>query len=383
MTGLHTINRTGWMLLCGAAILTAAAFLACGGPTPIPGSSSLIGTGVQSGTGTGIDLKTNGSTSTNVGTGSTTPPTDVDGGNCGITTNSLTQEPADLLLVLDRSGSMSDDIASNNNCGGRGGGGDAGACTARWPTMTAALNQVLAASPAGVEWGLKFFTSPGGGTCTVNPGADVAVGPNTAAQIQAAMASTTPANETPTTAAIQAAVAYYGTVTDGRSHYILLATDGQPNCDPGTSSQVTTTSVTDTANAIAAAATAGIKTYVIGIGPSAGNLTSFAVAGETTNYFPATSPAQLTTALSTIAGDVASCVFSLGKAPPVPNNVVVEFNGDKNSRAPYDPTQTNGWNYTSSADTSIQLYGSWCTNVTNGTYTSAEVLMGCPGSIIP
>jgi len=383
MTALGMISRTTWVLVCGAAVLTSAAFLACGGPTPIPGSSSILGAGARGGTGTSINLTTNGA-NTNVSTGNTTTPTDVDGGNCGITTNSLSQEPADLLLVLDRSGSMSEDIASNNNCGG-GGGGGAGACTARWPTMTAALNQVLAASPAGVEWGLKFFTSPGGGTCTVNPGAEVAVGPNTAAQIQAAMASTTPANETPTTAAIQAAVAYYGTVNDGRSHYILLATDGQPNCDPGTSSQVTTTSVTDTANAIAVAATAGIKTYVIGIGPSAGNLTSFAVAGGTTNYFPATSPAQLTTALSTIAGDVASCVFSLGKAPPVPNNVVVEFNGDKNSRAPYDPTQTNGWNYTSPSDTSIQFYGSWCTNITNGSYKSAEVLMGCPGDsgIIP
>jgi hypothetical protein len=374
MTGLRMISRTTWVLLCGAAALTAVAFLACGGPTPIPGSSAIISTSGRRGTDTSISLKTNGNTSTSTSTGDNAPPTDQDGGNCGITSNNLTQQPADLLLVLDRSGSMNDDIASDSSCTGANPPAN---CTTRWSTMTTALNQVLTTSPTGVEWGLKFFTSPGGGTCTVNAGADVAVGANNAAQIQAAIAGVSPGNQTPTTAAINAAVAYYGTVTDGRSHFILLATDGQPNCDPGTSSQVTTTSVGDTAAAITTAFNAGIKTYVIGIGPSAGNLTQFALNGGTTDFFPATSPDQLTAALSNIAVAVASCVFNLGKAPPDPSNVVVQFNGDKTLRAPFDPTQTNGWNYTSPADTSIQLYGSWCTNVTNGTYKSAEVLMGC------
>jgi hypothetical protein len=206
----------------------------------------------------------------------------------------------DLLLVLDRSGSMSDDIASDATCGSRAG------CQARWPTISASLNQVLAASPTSVQWGLKFFTSPGGSTCTVNTGVEVGVGPNTAAQIQAAITGTSPGNQTPTMAAIKAAVAYFSTVNDGLPHYILLATDGQPNCDPGTSSDVTDASVMDTAGVIGTAfQTDGIKTYVIGIGPSAGNLTSFAQAGGTGNYFPATSPAQLTAALNTIVGEVA------------------------------------------------------------------------------
>jgi hypothetical protein len=61
--------------------------------------------------------------------------------------------------------------------------------------------------------------------------------------------------------------------------------------------------------------------------------------------------------------------------------VAIQFNGDKNLRAPRDTTHTNGWDYTSTKDTVIQLYGSWCDNVANGTYTSAVVLMGCPGQI--
>jgi hypothetical protein len=197
---------------------------------------------------------------------------------------------------------MNDDIASDSSCTGANPPAN---CTTRWSTMTTALNQVFTTSPANVHWGLKFFTSPGGGICTVNPGVDVAVGANTAPQIKTAIAGTSPANQTPTTAAINAAVAFFATVNDGLPHYILLATDGEPDCDPGTSSQVTATSVADAVKAIAIGAAAGIKTYVVGIGPSVGNLTSFAQAGGTGDYFPATSPAQLAAALNTIVGDVA------------------------------------------------------------------------------
>jgi hypothetical protein len=69
--------------------------------------------------------------------------------------------------------------------------------------------------------------------------------------------------------------------------------------------------------------------------------------------------------------------FNLGKAPPDPNNVAVQFNHDSSLRAPRDTTQTDGWDYTNSASLAIQLFGSWCDNMANGTYTSAEVLMGC------
>jgi hypothetical protein len=135
--------------------------------------------------------------------------------------------------------------------------------------------------------------------------------------------------------------------------------------------------VAGTVTAITAAAAAGFKVYVIGVGPETGNLDSFAAAGGTVKYYPALSPQDLNTALAAIVGAVASCTFSLGKAPPVPTNVAIQFNGDDTLRAPQDTTQTNGWDYTSGLYTGIQLYGSWCDNVKNGTYTSVQILMGC------
>jgi len=350
------------------ALCAAALSVQCGSSPPSVGGSpsSGKGGGAISITGAGGNSGTPGG-----GGGSVSGPPANPDANCGTQTSNMSQQPADLLLVLDRSGSMADDIASNNSCTGRGAPAN---CTARWPTITTALSQVLASSPAGVQWGLKFFTSPNGGTCGVNAGADVAVGPNTAAQIQAAIAGTTPGSQTPTTAAIKAAAAYLQTVNDGLPHYILLATDGQPNCDPGNSTATTATVVANTVAAITAAAGAGTKTFVIGIGPSAGNLDNFATAGGTGNYYPATSPDALTTALSSIAGQVASCVFKMSAAPQDPTNIGVYL--DKTTKVPQDGT--NG--YTLGSDNvTVTFNGTYCAGITAGTYKLVQVYFGCAG----
>ena len=54
-------------------------------------------------------------------------------------------------------------------------------------------------------------------------------------------------------------------VKDQNTKYILLATDGEPNCASGGSS---TPNVPATVDAIAAAKAAGFPVYVIGVGPS-------------------------------------------------------------------------------------------------------------------
>jgi hypothetical protein len=387
------------MTSIAASLLTAALWIRC---SPAPAVGELPTSNGGAGGGTTSALSPNGGggdSGTSGGAGGvsviiTLPPVGGAGGaassstveivpasadvNCGIQTQDPTPQPVDLLLVLDRSGSMSNDIATDSACSGGGRGRDAGPCTTKWSTMTTSLDQVLAASPAGVQWGLKFFTSPKGQTCTVNAGADVPVGAGTAAQIQAQIAGNSPANSTPTTAAINAAVAYFGTVNDGLAHYILLATDGQPNCDPGTSGTVSATSVANTVAAIAAAAAAGIKTYVIGIGPSTGNLDNFAAAGGTGTYFPATSPDALTAALSSIVVAVASCSFTMPSAPPDPSNLGVYL--DKSTKVPLDPSD----GYSLSPDNlTVTFNGSYCDGLKNGTYQVVQVFFGCPGEPPP
>jgi hypothetical protein len=179
---------------------------------------------------------------------------------------------------------------------------------------------------------------------------------------------------------MNAAISYFNTVNDGLAHYMLLATDGQPNCDPGTSGNVTTKSVDDTVAAITTAAAPGsdIETYVIGIGPSIGNLDNFATAGGTGTYFPATSPGDLTSALSAIAGAVASCVFTMDAAPPDPSNLGVYL--DKGTKVP--PDTLNG--YSLGADgVTVTFSGTFCDGIKNGTYHVMQVFFGCPGGPSP
>ena len=380
MTRLRLLSRTSWLWLDGAAVLIAAAFLACGGPVPIAGSSSLTGAGGRSGSNTntklGLDTKSN--TNTHTGTDTGIAVSTADGGNCGITTAPLDKQPADLLLVLDKTGSLTRAMDSANEC-------PAGSttCQQRWTTLVSGLNAVLSDpnTATDVNWGLETFNSDG--KCGVDP-PEVDIAPGSAAKVQAYIAGLKTGGNTPTRLAINTAVTYLKGLTDPNPKYILLATDGEPNCLNGTSGGGggQTTDIAGTQDAIGQAFAAGFKVYVLGVGTETVNLNQLADAGGTSGYYSATSPEALTAALANIVGSVVSCTFGLGTPPPVPSNVAVQFNNDPSIRAPHDTSHTNGWDYTTTANTSIQLYGSWCDDVTNGKYTSAQILKGCPGGAI-
>ena len=143
--------------------------------------------------------------------------------------------------------------------------------------------------------------------------------------------------------------------------------------------RVTNTSVQDAANAIAAALNrpASRPTWWAS-DRRAGNLDNFAQAGGTGNYFPATSPDQLTAALSSIIVAVASCTFTMAAAPPDPSNLGVYL--DKNTKVPLDAS--NG--YSLGADgVTVTFNGSYCDGLKNGTYQVVQVFFGCPGAPPP
>jgi hypothetical protein len=354
-------------------------------------SPDTLGTGGSGGGNSGttglVNIKFDASTSGNGGSGASREDGSVSlSGDaiCGVQTSNMDHQPADLLLVLDRSGSMNWAIDSEQDCGSGGGN-----CVSRWRDVTTAMSSVLGSGLAGVRWGLKLFGSlsgPSGGDsnwgCVVDNNIDVQVGDNTSAQLQSKIAATSPGSATPTRAAIEVATAYLKGLSDGYPRYILLATDGQPNCPQGSTADTYNTSdLNPTVQAIAAAAAASIKTYVVGISTTPGNLTDMAKAGGTDNYYSATSPADLTNALKTIAGQVANCTFTMSGAPPDPNNVGVYL--DKNL---VPNASTDGWTYGSG--NSVVFNGKYCDGIKNGTYTSVEVRFGCPGesgppSIIP
>jgi len=317
---------------------------------------------------------------------------------CGQSNHGAMKTPGDLLLIQDKSGSMANDF-SDMACGGR----NQPACTGptKWPTMTAALNQVIMNTETSINWGLKFYAN--NNTCGVNPGASVAPGPMNAAAIARAIMNQTPGGNTPTRFAVESGAAYIATLTDANPKYILLATDGEPNCctaaggvtcpPPPAGGNVNAT--TDDAATIAAVAAAynggmGIPVFVVGIGNLAsavGTLNSMAMAGGRPQaadamgrvYFPADDPAQLQTALETISGQVLSCNFALDSVPPDPSNIYVK--DQNNNQIPKDAT--NGWSY-GAGMMSIIIRGSYCDQIMAGTITSVATIYGCPGvPIIP
>ena len=284
--------------------------------------------------------------------------------NCGVMNFMLAKGGTpDLLIVQDRSASMAQDAS-----GGAG-------TPSKWSAITQAIEQVVS-SVTNVDWGLMFFGPDGFLGCTVSSTPQVACGPNTAMAITSAIGATSPTTSTPTAEALNAAVAYYQGNNDGRDHYILLSTDGLPQCG-------LTDEVTSAETAVADAAKAGIKTIVVGIGTDAmadATLTTMANNGGLPNTTPGEKPyyevattADLVKVLQTVTGQIVSCSYPLSMAPPNPDFVEIDGNGMK---IPRDPTHTNGWDFGPN-DLSIEFYGPACADLQQGVTTSVSAVFGC------
>ncbi|HEX7505441.1 MAG TPA: vWA domain-containing protein [Polyangia bacterium] len=396
-TSLGQVNVAG--LACACIVLLA---LGCSSPPPpvggSPGAGGASGGG-QGGNSTSTGPAAGGSGGTGMG-GSTlvinmdapaawwgpadaapvpdTPASPTVDSNCGNISSRTTRQPVDVLLVLDRSGSMDYSITQDCYCATPTGTmygslcADTTNCTTRWNTVKPAVRTTLSSSSY-VNWGLKFFPSAGANTsCTVNSTIEVPITETSASDVQSQVDNAKYEYSTPTAAALGAATAYFKTLNDGNQKFILLATDGEPNCG-GNPANVNNDDLAGATKAAAAAFTAGFKVYVIGIGPNLDNLTQLAQNGGTTDFYQVSSPKDLGDALSSISKLVGSCNFTSKDAPPDENNVGVYVNG---SRVDKDPN--NGWTFGSSTR-EIVLTGDYCAQMSSGNQADVQILFGCPG----
>ena len=333
--------------------------------TPL-GSAGSFSFGGSTGTGTG-------------GSGTSSPDA-----NCGDINQGATRLPPDILIVQDKSGSMGDsaDGSCTSNCGTK----------AKWSQVTAALNQVVGMTDQTVNWGLKFFSD--NGHCGANGAPIVPVANGNAAAVASAIGMTKPGGNTPTRDAVSTGAAYLMGLTDTNKKYLLLATDGLPNCPAGCSLTNPSSACTNTPNtaenqaatdAVAAAAAAGIPTFVIGVGMTGADATLNAMAvaggmprsGGSTQFYSVTDTASLVNALNAILGRVASCKFDIGNAPNSMTNVnFIDVFGD-GTRIPQDTSHANGWDYTNTAHTAIEIYGPKCDAITAGTIMKVTVTFRC------
>jgi hypothetical protein len=320
-----------------------------------------------------------------------------------------------LLLVIDKSGSMTD----------RPEGFD----TDKWSAMKEALETVLGDVNDRVHVGLALYPYSFGepipevgctdNCCEVPTGAlsvlvHVAPSVESGPAILAELEATSPGGGTPTAKALAGAYEYFttgaGASLEG-DRYVLLATDGGPNCNaelecdadactPNLDGQCPEGNCCEDAGlycvdesgvseSIQALAEAGIPTFVVGIPGTddyADYLDAFAVAGGVPNtdgsrdYFAVSASAGvrgLVDVFTDITTDlVTSCEIPLETSPQVLDEVnvaidceVVKKEGEDGAGWDYDTTPNPGY---------VVLKGKTCEDLQASGASRIDVVFGCP-----
>jgi hypothetical protein len=369
------------VLACAALALLASCAGKDGGGLQASGAGG--GGGSDAGGSAGSEGGAGGSAGAEGGAGgaggSQMPSTD-GGSECGARHLELTRRTADILLLLDRSASMQDDAAGNTPA--------PPADPSKWSQVVPAVMTSVMQTQALVSWGLKTFPEDGAECAseTVTNKIDVPVAAVNASAVNAAVVATTPVgNGTPTAGAINVAVAYLQSLSDGNPKYLLLATDGEPTCTAAGSSNVATAG-SDAITAVTSAAASGIHTFVLGVATTRVSdtavLNSLAVAGGeaqpstnplATKFYLASDQTDLANAIKAITALTVTCSFALSPPLAAPDLVTVNVAG---TSAPRDPNHVEGWDYSDATDTTIEVYGTWCDMITSGSNT-IEIVFGC------
>ncbi len=359
------------------SIMMTCFVAACAGPKPMPSLATGEGGTPAAAGGSGGALAATGGAA-GMGSGG------VGQANCGLFQFQPSAKNADIMMVLDRSGSMKD-VPS---------GAPSGSTTTKWQIVVPAMEQIVTATDGTISWGLKSFPeaasdsmSDCAGSLTSTP--DVAMAARNGDAMNAAIQATTPdGNGTPTGDAIKVAADYLKTVADPNPKYLLLATDGEPTC-------VGTSHDSDNAGpyavqAVGDALAAGFPTFVVGIATTKKNdntrLDQLAMAGgASAHYFLADDATTLQAALQAITGQISSCLFPLATPPPVPNdpNKTGVYLGSSMAKIPYDAGKAKGWAYTDSTDAAIEIYGGWCSMIQTAGAGAVQIIFGCPMIDVP
>jgi hypothetical protein len=279
-----------------------------------------------------------------------------DAGVCGGMEFALTRIPPNVMLVIDRSGSM----------GGSIGGGSA---TTKWDDLKNAVSSLVTNYDSEMRLGAAIFSSDGNCGAT---NIDVPLAAAAGSTVLGKLNASGPNGNTPTAAALDTVISK-GMVNDpGRANYVVLATDGEPNCtDVDVTKRITTLY----------SQTPSVKTFVIGMGDGTASdptlLNSWADAGHTartgaTHYYQTSSPADLKAAFDAIVGGIVSCDFKMMQTAPDPSLIRVTENGTVLS-----PSPTNGYSFDTSTNT-VTLTGAACTMLKTTPSTKVGVLYGCP-----
>lgn len=402
MLGTAALRRKGgaW---CAGGVLFVAACQEVDHPPPPPNAPPASG---DSGRDGGVVLPP--------GNPDAGPPPPSGSTPCGGQRLEAVVDRPNLYFVLDRSGSMSDRIGPSG--------------PTKYTAARRAIGEVLAALGRRVRYGAMVFPASfdgegcEGGTeifpLTIGDPAVEDSGPNgpVLQSFLRQLASRPTGGATPTAAALRGA--HDKLVTEPGRSYVVLATDGAPNCNPELRSCSSARCIPDIERLVAseeplqtcgvdlsccssdfvdvapagwcmddeasiAAVTAlreaNIPTYVVGMPGSeiyAGVLEALAAAGGTARagspaYYAVSDEAELTAALFEIGtGLPIGCEVTLDAAPEDRELVNVYFDREI---VPRDPE--NGWDW--GGESTVALRGGACASLRGGEVAEVELVYGC------
>jgi hypothetical protein len=328
-------------------------------------------------------------------------------GGCATQNSPTMRAPVNMLLMVDRSGSMT----------GCADGSQRDGCESKWSVTQQGLERMLMGLEDQARVGLLFF--PASSNASNADGYRMPVIGlnqtlrNSRMSLIAAIRAARPNGNTPMACAMPQAVTYMQNITDMGSRNIMLITDGSPTdecsgmpcANPFDFACLMNASLASQSTILASVARGArsmpqIRTFALGTPDAAPSfMSSVALNGGTArmagceptscHYTLGTADFErdLNMALDSVRDRAATCEFILQVDPMTadPNLINVYYtpmSGGAGRYIPRDTTHMNGWDY-APGGRSIIFYGMLCDEVRAGNAgSSVQIVYGCP-TIIP
>lgn len=324
----------------------------------------------------------------------------MDAGMCVPSPLALIRRGAEILFVVDRSNSMKDTLDGRDPLPGE---------LPRWDLLAQTLEEVLSDADPLLEIGAEFYprVSVNAATpeeaCSVDTGIDLAPGRGRTDDLLRFFTDTQPSGGTPTALALEEARAFFERRPDAdKPRFVVLATDGGPNCNPetgvphdvcictGAPAMCSVDPLFGPYNCLDDVRTLhvirtlfealDVPVYVIGMDDPtrpdlAAVLDRMAIVGGRPRedpgerrFYSIRRPDDLRGALTTITESISRCVFNI--TPPSHAELVeVQVAG---MPIPRDVSRGEGWDFTTASRNEITLFGDACEQVTLGADVGAE-----------
>jgi hypothetical protein len=292
---------------------------------------------------------------------------------CGSSEFSITELPPNVMILLDRSGSMD---------------GDAGDDT-RWNVAKKAIETLTSTFDDRIRFGLATYSSCVSGGCSAGA-VIVPIAEHNGQAIVDFLATTvdersgdgqtlngddklkylcdTGDPETSTGKSLAALVGEKSLLDKTRDNAIVLLTDGAESeecaddCDGPCGAEKLL------------AQSPSVKTFVIGLGVNTDDIDAIAAAGDTKRAIGAGDEHELSAAFEQVARAVASCDYAVDDQAQDGSDLYVFFNNDPKPLARSD---ADGWSFDAKSHR-LRFHGDACDQIEAGSIHDIDVVFGCP-----